>query len=52
MAVPEEISKQVRAEVIKVETAINVAAVKETLKSEIPVSGADLVRDRYTIEIG
>jgi len=51
-SVPDEIRKQVRARIVKQETTINLAAVKDALSQETPVPGADLLRNRFTLQIG
>jgi hypothetical protein len=50
-ALPKEVSEQVRGEIIKQETGIEVAAIKEALKSGASVPGAELVGDRYSLQI-
>jgi hypothetical protein len=50
-SVPDEIREQVRARIVKQETSINIGAVKDALSLETPVPGADLVRNRYTLQI-
>jgi hypothetical protein len=50
-ALPKEMSEQVRREIVKQETAIELAAIKEVLKSGAPVPGAELVGDRYSLQI-
>lgn len=49
---PEEIREQVRAQIIKQETTTNLAAVKDALNLEKLVPGADLLRNRFTLQIG
>ena len=51
-AVPDEIREHVRAEIVKQETTINLAAVKDALSLETPVPGVDLLHNRYTLQIG
>jgi hypothetical protein len=51
-SVTDEIREQVRARIVKQETAVNLAAVKEALSLETPVPGTDLLRNRFTLQIG
>jgi hypothetical protein len=50
-ALPKEMSEQVLREIVKQETGIEVAAIKEALKSGTSVPGAELVGDRYSLQI-
>jgi hypothetical protein len=46
------IREQVRVQIVKQETTINLAAVKDALSLGMPVSGAELLRNRFTLRIG
>ncbi len=50
-AVPKELQELVAAQVVKQETPVSIAAVKDALNLSAPVPGAELIRDRYTLQI-
>lgn len=51
-SVPDEIREEVRARIVKQEATINLTAVKDALSLDTPVPGADLLRNRFTLQIG